>query len=165
MDAILIESSPAGHIGFCPGLTTSVGVMNLDLAHQDASPGLFGRFLPNLGADPFENLFLLGGYEDATRLMPWSDISWTSINSLPGEPYTLLQPIPVKIERIEDNDSLASFEEANIAMSGETEQEAFQNLVAAVLDSFEDFSGEEASLGPEPARQLRVLRRYLVDPR
>ena len=83
------------------------------------------------------------------------------ISSIPSEPYILLRSISVKIKRIEDNDFLASFEEANISMSGETEQEALQNLIAHILDVFEIFSEEESSLGPEPARQLRVLKQYI----
>lgn len=83
------------------------------------------------------------------------------INSLPGEPFNLLKPIPVKIERVDKNDFLVSFEEANITMPGESDQEAFQNLIGHTLDVFEALSNEETSLGPEPARQLKVLRKYL----
>lgn len=83
------------------------------------------------------------------------------INSLPGEPFNLLKPIPVKIERMDENDFLASFEEANITMPGESDLEAFQNLLGHTLDVFEALSNEETSLGPEPARQLKVLRKYL----
>ena len=83
------------------------------------------------------------------------------ISSLPGEPYTLLRPIPVKIEQVEQDDFLARFEEANIGMSGETAQEALQNLLIDVLDAFELFCKEETNLGPEPTCQLRVLRRYI----
>ena len=87
------------------------------------------------------------------------------IYSLPGEPYRLLKPIPVKKERVGDNEILASFEEANIAISGESEEEAFQDLVGHILDVFEALRAEETRLGPGPARQMRVLNEYLATER
>lgn len=90
---------------------------------------------------------------------PYSDTIY--ISSLHDEPYTLLQPIPIRIEKVEEDDFLACFEEANISMSGETPDEAFQNLIADILEAFELFCTEETTLGPEPTRQLDVLRRYL----
>jgi predicted RNase H-like HicB family nuclease len=80
------------------------------------------------------------------------------IQSFAPEPYRLLQPIQVTIEPEADG-FVASFFDANISASGETEQEAFENLKGLTLDIF-DSLGREAPerLGPEPARQLAVLR-------
>ena len=97
-----------------------------------------------------------------TNFNPIDNISHTSIRNFPGEPYAVRSPIPVSIERIDEGDYLASFEEANIASSGITFQEAYQNLAIELLNIFEKFTEEKNNLGPEPTRQLNILRRYLV---
>jgi hypothetical protein len=84
------------------------------------------------------------------------------IKSLPTDEYELIQPIPVTIEKTEAKEYLARFDEANIGMTGETSSEAMENLIFDVLDSFTLFLEEEKSLGPEPARELNVLKRYLI---
>ncbi len=84
------------------------------------------------------------------------------IVSFPGEPYRLLRRIPVKIDRVAEADYTASFEEGNIASSGTTPQEAFQNLAVEILSVFEKFTNERNSLGPEPARQLNLFRTYIA---
>lgn len=84
------------------------------------------------------------------------------IASLPSESYFFLRPIPVVIEQPGPGEFLARFEEANIAMSGETPEDARESLLANILDVFELFTDEETKLGPEPARQLWVLRKYLA---
>ncbi len=85
-----------------------------------------------------------------------------SIDYFPNEPYRLLKSILVRIQLIGEGDFLASFDEANLAMSGDTAQEALQNLAAHVLDVFELLSEEEGALGPGPTEQLRILRTYLA---
>ena len=95
--------------------------------------------------------------------MQEADVSFrTHIDQFPGESYALRRPIPVAIQRLEADDFVASFEEANLAVSGETSQEAFQNLAIEILNLFEIFSEEESNLGPEPTRQLKVLKQYLA---
>lgn len=99
-------------------------------------------------------------YEVATNFL-LRNISWHYLHSFPGEPYDILQPIPIKIECMGEDDFLASFDEVNLSIGGETEQEALQNIIAEILDTFEIFSGEEYRIGPEPAHQLRVMKKYL----
>lgn len=83
------------------------------------------------------------------------------IQTFAPEPYSLLKPMSVLIEDSEDG-YLASFFDANIGTSGETEQEAFENLKSLVLDMFDSLSREAPErLGPEPARQLAVLRSFI----
>lgn len=84
-----------------------------------------------------------------------------SIGDFPGEPYRTLKPIPVVLKWTGD-EYLARFDKANIAMSGSTCSEALGNLAACILDTLEDYSSEP-TLGPEPARQLAVLRQYVVE--
>ena len=92
---------------------------------------------------------------------PPTDASLTVIGDFPGEPYKLLKPIPVMLEWT-GSAFLARFGEANIAMTGDTSTEALGNLAADVLDTYEDYSAEADTLGPEPARQLAVLRQYIA---
>ncbi len=84
------------------------------------------------------------------------------IISLPTDEYKLVKPIPVIIERTESGEYLAHFDEANIGMTGETSDEARENLILDVLDTFALFLEEEDNLGPEPARELSVLKGYLI---
>ena len=92
---------------------------------------------------------------------PPPDASLTIIGDFPGEPYRLLKPIPVMLEWT-GSAFLARFGEANIAMTGDTSTEALGNLAADVLDTYEDYSAEADTLGPEPARQLAVLWQYIA---
>ena len=74
--------------------------------------------------------------------------------------YEVLQPIPVKFSMSDDATVLAEFEEANIAMSGTDWQDAYQSLVAEILDTF-DALVSEANLSPAAADQLEVLKSYI----
>jgi hypothetical protein len=84
------------------------------------------------------------------------------LRHFPGEPYRLLKPISVQIKSLGDDDFLASLSEANIAISGDSPQEAFQSLASHILDVFEILEREESTLGPEPTRQLAVLREHIA---
>jgi hypothetical protein len=84
------------------------------------------------------------------------------ISRFPNEPYEVVKQIQVIIEKVEPLEFLASFTDANIAMSGESIEEAQLNLAAHILDVYETLRDENPELlGPEPQRQLRVLRQYL----
>ena len=76
--------------------------------------------------------------------------------------YIARQPIPIKIESIDDGDVLARFSEANIAIGGTNEKDAFQGIFAEILDIFDSLTEQEAILGPDASRQLQILRRYIA---
>jgi hypothetical protein len=76
--------------------------------------------------------------------------------------YALIRPIPVQIMREGDGHARASFEEANIAIGGTSDQDAFQSLFAEILDTFDDLCESEQHLGPDAQRQLQLLRTYIV---
>jgi hypothetical protein len=84
------------------------------------------------------------------------------LRQFPDEPYRLLKPIVVQVKRLGDDDFLASFNDANMEISGDSAQEAFQNLAAHILDVLEVLEKGESALGPEPARQLAVLRDHIA---
>jgi predicted RNase H-like HicB family nuclease len=75
-------------------------------------------------------------------------------------PLNVLKPFNIVIELIDDG-FVSSFTEANIHASGDTADEALDNLVAMIYDLYELFSNEVDQLGPEPSRQFSVLRTHL----
>jgi hypothetical protein len=83
------------------------------------------------------------------------------IATLAPEPYVLKKLLPVYLES--DGDSvMATFFDANISISSETEDEAFDDLKSIILDTFDCLDAEPpAQLGPEPLRQLAVLRDFI----
>lgn len=75
----------------------------------------------------------------------------------PGR-YELHRDIPAALQSSEDGFT-ATFFDANIATGGDTEQEALDNLRSLIVDTFELLESEPIeALGPEPQRQLNVLR-------
>jgi hypothetical protein len=75
--------------------------------------------------------------------------------------YDVLRPISVEIRRVGIGDFEASFREANIAISGSDQNDAYQALVAEILDTFDVLLSEQ-SLGPGAADQRRILNTYIV---
>ncbi len=74
------------------------------------------------------------------------------------EPFTLREPIWVVVQTVDDA-FVATFFDANISTSGDTQEEAIANLKDLLLDIYLDLEEEpEERLGPEPKRQLAVLR-------
>jgi hypothetical protein len=56
-----------------------------------------------------------------------------------------------------------TFFDANLTMSGDTQEEAFRNVRGLIVDIFSDLDREPADrLGPGPKMQLQVLRSFIV---
>jgi hypothetical protein len=86
------------------------------------------------------------------------------IDTFAPEPYRVKRAIPVSVQRRTDG-CLASFVEANVNSSGDTQQEAFANVKELILDVFDSLNSLPPSkLGPGPARQLAVLREFIDVP-
>jgi predicted RNase H-like HicB family nuclease len=86
------------------------------------------------------------------------------IDTFAPEPYRVKRAIPVSVQRRTDG-YLASFVEANVNSSGDTQQEAFANVKELILDVFDSLNSLPPSkLGPGPARQLAVLREFIDVP-
>lgn len=83
------------------------------------------------------------------------------IDDLGEAGYRVLQPIPVEIRRVGIGDFEASFRAANIAMSGSDRSDAFQALMAEILETFDVLLGEQ-NLGPDAAEQRRLLYTYIA---
>ncbi len=113
------------------------------------------------------------------RISPWdfapdifNEILWGTetsqftdrelITIFSGEPYRVLKAIPITVRSLEIGQEVeAAFVEGNIAWVGPSRVEAINGLKAEILNTLEDFEANKDRLGPEPTRQLAVLRTYL----
>ncbi len=83
------------------------------------------------------------------------------IETFAPEPYEVLKPFHVVIQT-HDDEYVSSFFDANLSASGSTEAEAILNIKDVILGVFDCLlKHAEADLGPEPLRQLRVLKTFL----
>jgi hypothetical protein len=80
------------------------------------------------------------------------------VETLAPDTLVLLKPITIVVQP-DDDQFIATFFDANINASGDTQVEAVDNLKATVCSQFRRFSelGEDR-LGPGPAKQLATLR-------
>ena len=85
----------------------------------------------------------------------------TCIIELDDERYTLLEPIPVEVDRDPEGGWVAFVRNSSIGMPGESREEAVSELKGAILDIYEVYSEEPTTLGPGPEREWSVLRRYI----
>jgi hypothetical protein len=80
------------------------------------------------------------------------------LTSLDPGRYELERDIPVVLQPSDDGFT-ATFFDANIGTSGDNEEEAIDNLRTLIIDTFQLLDSEPKDrLGPEPQRQLRLLR-------
>ncbi len=94
--------------------------------------------------------------EDASR----SEI--IPIGTFAPEPYKLVRPIQVVVTQCGDA-YIATFLDANVRVSGDTQQEAYDQLKCAILDTFDLLTNEsDSTLGPDPLRHKRVLCDLIV---
>lgn len=84
------------------------------------------------------------------------------ITDFSGEPCKVLRAIPVTVRGLDTGEGFeAAFAEGNIAWVANGRVEAINGLKAEILNTIEDFEANEDRLGPEPARQLALIRTYL----
>jgi hypothetical protein len=77
--------------------------------------------------------------------------------TLKPEPFQMIQQIPVTVEG-DGEDFTATFVEANVSASGETEADAIANFKDSLLSSYEILEAiPPGQLGPLPSRQWEVL--------
>ena len=87
-------------------------------------------------------------------------VTYDTITDLGDAGYQAIKTIIVEIRKIGPGDYEAAFKNANIAICGISSRDAYQALVATILDTF-DVLTAEPRLSPRSARQLRVLRTYI----
>lgn len=76
--------------------------------------------------------------------------------------HQVKKPIPIVV-RPHDGIFMASFMDANVNASGETEQEAFEAVKLLILDMLEQLE-RQPKLGPRLAVRLAVLREFVGEP-
>jgi hypothetical protein len=120
-----------------------------------------GRDVPNLVELQKQ---MMGKMVDVTAYL--RGLSATRIGPIPitvlapGR-YESLRDIPASLQPVDDGFT-ATFFDGNISASGETEEEAISNLRSLIIDIFESLESEPSErLGPEPKRQLDLLRAFI----
>jgi hypothetical protein len=84
------------------------------------------------------------------------------VDSFAPEPYRVTNPFTVVLAS-EADEVIASWLDANLHASGETSEQAFNELKGMILDTFdrlEELGDDE--LGPGPRKQKRVLRSHIA---
>ena len=83
------------------------------------------------------------------------------IMSLHPEPYKIIQTINAVV-RLVDDEYTATFFDANISTTGDTDMEAIANLKDLIAGTFDMLSAHDSDrLAPGPERQLSVLETYI----
>jgi len=83
------------------------------------------------------------------------------IESLSPEPYDIYKPIHTVVRK-QGDEYIATFYDANLSASGDTDTEAIYNLKDIIAGTFEILSSHERTdLAPGPARQIDVLESFI----
>jgi hypothetical protein len=83
------------------------------------------------------------------------------IDTFAPEPYAVLKTILATVHS-EEGEYEAGWFDANIHSGGNNEEEAVRNLKGQIIDLYESFSTVPIEkLGPEPKRQLLVMRQFM----
>jgi hypothetical protein len=82
------------------------------------------------------------------------------VETFSPEPFFVKKAFQVVV-RPSDGEFIATLFDANLGMTGDTAEEAVANLKATIVDTFELYEENEATLGPEPKRQLASLRELI----
>lgn len=83
------------------------------------------------------------------------------LTDLNSDRLVLIRTIPVKLEKIHDDEWIAAFDEGGIFFSGANAQEAFDAFQIELVQAYETLESLEES-GSFLSDQLQVLRKYIV---
>jgi len=128
---------------------------------------LMGTFREQL-AKKWYQLALIEGFEREILLLKrrCDNLERTApvivpLESFAPEPYEVVKPLHVVV-RLQDDQYIASFFDANISASGDTQYEAVVNLKDIIIGTFEILTTtDEQRLGPGPLRQREVLTEFV----
>ena len=167
MALIEIQDTEA-HLKRLIGGSGSGGVITFPNTIGGGNP--FGSILPFPSPSPgysFRNVqltaqFVASPISIPTKLEEQTESSHiVPITTFAPEPYRVINPISVLIVPSE-GEYIASLVEANIHSSGDTLEEAVENVKSLILDIFEILSTTDPShLGPEPTKQLARLKSFI----
>lgn len=134
----------------------------------DPSEDVVASFLRGMEAiqtGHFQNA--VAGFLEALELRSASDPNSTPtsivvpISSLAPEPFHLISQINAVVQGV-DGDYTAKFFDANIGASGETQQEAVDNLKELLVLFYESLAEEkDENLGPPMKKQKAVLEAFI----
>jgi len=83
------------------------------------------------------------------------------IGILEREPYEVIKPFQAVV-RVQGEDYIATFFDANLSASGETQAEAIYNLKDVIVGVFDILDiKDESELGPGPAQQKKTLQEFI----
>jgi len=83
------------------------------------------------------------------------------IETFAPEPYEVIKPFHVVV-RFQDSEYIASFFDANLSASGDTQMEAIVNLKDIITATFDILTNEnEKKLGSGPLQQKKVLGEFI----
>jgi dCTP deaminase len=127
----------------------------LEIREYLKDAAMFGRDLPRVSEE-------IKSYIDSKLGRLWQQVETVPMTTLATAELKLQRDIPIVIEQMEDG-FVATFFDANLSMSGDTQEEAFRNVRGLIIDIFSDLDSEPADrLGPGPRMQLQVLRSFIV---
>ena len=129
--------------------------------HMEGITGWVGELVP---ADLLAHLQgeIVKLRNDVERLRSKKESVVVPITTFAPEPYGLTREMKVVVQPASDESYVASLFDANLSMTGETETDAVANLKAWILDVYDNLDEQpEGALGPEPQRQLAVLRTFI----
>ncbi len=130
------------------------------LERADTSPKRSREILSAIAVEGGTNGFS-GEDDQGSREAPSSPFT-VRLTTLAPEPFDVLREIPAILQQTQDS-FVATFFDANLAASGDTREEAVQNLKTLIVEIFEDLESEPIEkLGPEPRHQLAVLQETIV---
>jgi hypothetical protein len=117
----------------------------------------FGTMKDNIQALTSE----VSGLKCEIQRLQQSRVYVVPLTTLAPGPLHMIQQIPVTVEG-GGEDFTATFVEANVSASGETEADAIANFKDSLLSSYEVLEGLQPNqLGPLPARQWGVLQNVI----
>jgi len=82
------------------------------------------------------------------------------LKTLDPRPIELIKPIVAGVD-LDHGCHIASFSEANISGSGESQADAIEMLKDVIASTYRLLTEKESILGTEPARQLSILRKFV----
>jgi hypothetical protein len=82
------------------------------------------------------------------------------ITSFAPEPFRVISPIYAVVQG-EEGDYMATFFDANVGSSGETQLEAIIKLKDMIIICYENLECNDESLGPAMKRQKAVLNEFM----
>lgn len=103
-----------------------------------------------------------GGHGAVSSQSECGHIAVHQLLSLDSIQYEVLKPIVVVVDQIDEHDFLATFEDAQVTASGETEEQSLVMLKDMLIGQLEHLERiPAASLGRQPTKQLSLLRAHI----